>query len=147
MLVVLAILSILLSLAIPSSTGKFTRIRVQETLKLIESYKFNVEHYYRISGSFPASNEDASIPKADEIIGNYLQATQLENGVFHLQLGHKIGGGLVGKTISIRPIFVPDIINAPISWVCGYDTVPDPMRAAGENKTDIEPIHLPIICR
>lgn len=147
MLVVLGILSILLSLAIPSSAGKYSKIRIQETIKLVDNYKFNIEMYYRTTGAFPQSNAQASIPQPKDIIGNYLQATYLDQGAFHLELGNKIGSDLHGKKISIRPIFVPDIANAPISWICGYDTIPDSMQAAGENKTNISPTHLPIICR
>lgn len=145
-LVVLAIVSILAMLALPSSDGKINRVRVQETLKLVDQYKAHIEYYYRLSKEFPANNDEASLPMPDQIIGNFLTETQLVDGAFHLRLGNKIGANLEGQFISVRPIFVPGADNAPISWICGYDTVPDGMVVSGENRTNVDRIYLPLSC-
>lgn len=145
-LVVLAILSILAMLALPSSDGKINRVRIQETLKLVDPYKAPIEGYYRLTEEFPEDNEAAGLPLPEQIIGNFLIETKLADGAIHLRLGNKIGTALQGKVISLRPIFVPGVEAAPISWICGYDTVPDGMVVAGENLTDIERTYLPLSC-
>jgi len=147
MLVVLAILSILLVMAIPSKSGQVNQVKINESLLLVESYKAQIEAVYRISGEFPTDNDAAGLPAPRQIIGNYLQATYIDRGAFHLELGNKITEELEGKVVSLRPIFVPGAPNAPISWVCGHDTVPSGMIAGGENRTDVEVTHLPLVCR
>lgn len=146
-LVVLAIISILAVMAIPSKKGQIDRVRVNEALSLIEHYKKTIEAIYMIEGEFPLDNEAAGLPMPNEIVGNFLSATYIDRGAFHLQLGNKISADLQGKTVSVRPIFVPDVHNAPVSWICGNDTVPNGMIAAGENRTNIGLAHLPLKCR
>ena len=146
-LVVLAIVAILALMALPSGEGKINQVRLKESLKLLDNYKVQIENYYRISGEFPRENADAGLPEPEQIIGNYLQATYLTDGALHAQLGNKIHKQLKGYIVSLRPVFVPGISNAPISWICGYDSVPDGMLVAGENRTDVDAIHLPLSCR
>ncbi|MFT5084545.1 MAG: type IV pilus assembly protein PilA [Lentisphaeria bacterium] len=147
MLVVLAIIAILATIAIPSSNGKINRVRVAESLKLVEGYKSQIENHYKIANEFPRDNKEAGLPKPEQIIGNFLQETSVDDGAFHLTLGNKIVPALQGKTISVRPIFVPEAANAPISWICGYDSVPEGMVAGGENRTDADVLYLPLECR
>jgi|SRR5690606_1799570 type IV pilus assembly protein PilA len=146
-MVVLAVIAILLTMALPSDGGRINRVRVEESLKLVEQYKAPIEYFYRANHSFPVSNQDANLPYAHQIVGNYLVETQLIHGALHLRLGNKIGKNLQGKIISLRPIFVPGAENAPVSWICGHDTVPNGMAAAGDNLTDLDLQYLPLNCR
>lgn len=145
-LIVLAIISILAVIALPSSEGKINRVRIQETLKLVDQYKGRIEAYYRLKEEFPVDNEEAGLPEPQQIIGNFLAETQVIDGALHLYLGNKISPDLAGKVISVRPIFVPAAEGAPISWICGYDTVPAGMVVAGENLTNVDRTVLPISC-
>jgi len=147
MLIVLAIISIILVATIPSGGGRVDQAAVAETVDLMKNYKPQIENYYRSHGEFPADNATAGLPEADNIAGNYMTAVFLLDGALHVRLGNKIRPELRGKYISLRPIFVPDVENAPISWVCGTDTVPVDMVAAGENRTDIASASLPVACR
>ena len=148
MMVILAIISILAVLVIPSSDhDRFNRAKIQESLHLIERYKPIIEQYYYQYNAFPTDNNQVGLPAPRLIKGNYLQSAAIENGAIHIQMGNKVSAKLSGKTLSIRPIFVPNIANAPVSWICGYDIVPSGMLASGENLTDIEALDLPLNCR
>ena len=120
---------------------------MSESLNLVSGYQLQIEQYYMLNNEFPADNEAAGIPPSQAILGNYLEAAELVDGALHLQLGNKIRPELKGKFVSVRPIFVPGTANTPISWICGNDTVPPNMLAAGENRTDIESFRLPVSCR
>jgi len=146
-LVVLAIVAMLMMAAIPSGGGKVDQAGINETLNLVKGYQLQIEQYYMFYQEFPADNEEAGLPEPTSIMGNYLQATHVEDGALHLELGNKIRPELQGKFVSIRPIFVPGEENAPVSWICGNDTVPPKMVAAGENRTDVESYRLPVSCR
>ncbi|TQV66701.1 prepilin-type N-terminal cleavage/methylation domain-containing protein [Exilibacterium tricleocarpae] len=147
MVVVLAVVAILLTLALPDSSRTIVRTQMRESLKLIEHYQPLISAGYRSTGVFPADNEAAGIPPADKIIGNYVTAIVLEKGAFHLQFGNKIRNDLDGKRLSIRPVYVPNSPQSPVSWICGNDSIPTGMAAAGSNRTDIDSEFLPFHCR
>ena len=146
MIVVLAIISILALAAMPSSTGKINRAYISENLQLVEPFTEAIAKNYAITGSFPADNTEAGFPKPELITGNYLESVEVENGALHLTLGQKIGGDLKGKILSLRPVYVPDAVSTPISWICGYDAIPEKMDTPAENRTDIDRSSLPLQC-
>lgn len=147
MLIVLAIVGIMLVATLPAGGGKVDQVRVAETIDLVKRYQSQIEHYYRMHNEFPATNEAADLPEPTNIVGNYMTAVYLVDGALHLQMGNKIRPDLNGKLVSIRPIFVPEILNTPVSWICGNDSVPPEMLASGENRTNIPSASLPISCR
>ena len=147
-MVVIAIIAIIATLAIPSQAGAITQRRIIESINLIDPYKLQIEAYYRFhAGKFPANNEDAGLPDADKIKGNYLEKMVIRDGAMHLYFGQKMPEKLHHKILSIRPIFVKDSPNSPVSWVCGLNKIPSGMTAAGTDFTDIEPLFLPGRCR
>lgn len=147
MMVVLSIIAILVTLAIPSSRGRLARPQIEESLSLVADYQQQVVDYYKIMGEFPADNAVIGMPAPDRIVGNYLAAVTLDRGALHLELGNKIGEGLSGQVVSLYPVYVQGSANSPVSWVCGISAVPDGMTAAGDNLTTVEMIFLPSRCR
>lgn len=147
MMVVLAIMSILAMMVMPSKTGEVVRVQVNEGTKLSEPFKSQIEAYYRVSGTFPKTNKDAAIPEPDKIIGHFVTSINIENGAMHIRYGNKINSMITGKIVSIRPLYVKDSPLSPISWVCGLDEIPNGMTAAGINKTNVEKKNLPLSCR
>jgi len=147
-MVVIAIMAILATLAIPSQTGRITQQRIVETLELIEPYKSNIEAYYKSNGgNFPDDNDQAGMPEPNKIIGNYLEKLEIRAGVMHLYLGQKLPSQLHHKIISVRPVFVKDSPNSPVSWICGLNDIPSGMTGAGINLTDLDSLFLPGRCR
>lgn len=145
--VVLAIIAILATLAIPSKKSPVTRTYIKQNLNLVDDYQPLVVQYFQTFQTFPETNETLGIPEPDKIIGNYLQGVQLDNGALHLILGNKISNDLQGKILTLQPIYVEDSPLSPVSWICGYDAVPDGMLAASQNLTNVEIQYLPMECR
>lgn len=145
-MITVAIIAILATIALPSQTGKFNQQKIVETLEIVERYKSDIEKTYRLTGEFPLDNEAAGIPLSKKIIGNYLQGMLVENGAMHLSLGNKLPQ-LKGKIITVLPVYVADSPNSPISWICGFDQIPDGMIVAGVNRTNVEISTLPGRCR
>lgn len=147
-MVVIAIIAILATLAIPSQTGRITQQRIVETIELIDPYKNNIETYFKFhSGEFPNNNEEAGLPEPNKILGNYLEKMDIKDGVMHLYFGQKMPASLHGKILSLRPVFVKDSPNSPLSWICGFNEIPTGMTAAGINLTDLDRLVLPGRCR
>ncbi len=146
-LVVLAIICILATIALPSKTGQVVRRQVKEGTQLTTNYRAPIEAFYHLTGQFPSNNKAAALPEPDKIIGHYVSSVVLEDGAMHISYGNKANKAIAGKTVSIRPLYVKESPLSPISWVCGLDTIPDGMLAAGANKTNVELRNLPLTCR
>jgi len=148
LMVVVAIIAIIALMALPSQTGRLTQKKVVETLDLVEAYKENINVFYQNSGgNFPNDNFDAGLPQADKIKGIYLRKVEVREGALHLTLGQNLPQSLHGKVISLRPVFVEDTPQTPLSWVCAGARVPDGMAVSGVDLTDLEIAFLPGRCR
>ncbi|MFT4520070.1 MAG: type IV pilus assembly protein PilA [Halioglobus sp.] len=147
MVIVLAIIGILLVAILPSNQGRIDQTKLAESVKLMSQYQPQIVQHYQFNNEFPVDNKAAGMPDPDKISGNYLTAVFVVDGALHLQLGNKVRPELTNKFVTLRPVFVPGVENAPVSWICGYDAVPANMVAAGENRTDIEAGSLPLSCR
>lgn len=145
-MVVLAIIAILATMALPSSMGKVTKVHIQESIALVEPYKSRIVMFYKLRDDFPLDNEGAGMPEAEKIKGNYLVSVEQQRGGLHMRFGNKIHSDLQGKILTIRPIIVPESKDTPVSWVCGFDEVPETMLSPSPNYTNIERENLPIEC-
>lgn len=140
-------IAILAMIAMPTNSNRTVQLQVVESLELIEKYKENIEKAYLISGSFPTDNDAAGMPEPEEIKGNFLAALHVSDGILNLEFGQKMNEKHHGKILSVRPVYVDSESTSPISWICGFDPVPDGMLASAKNKTTLEIELLPIRCR
>ena len=147
MLVVLAVIAILATMVLPSKGGRVIQLMMVETLELVEGYKSQVTASYSVSGTFALDNEAAVMPEVEKILGNYLAGVSVESGAMHLLLGQKIPAQLQGQVLSLRPVYVDGSLSSPVSWICGYDAIPEGMKAAGKNRTNVKLENLPLRCR
>jgi len=141
----MAIVVILATLAIPSSSGRINQKKLQETKELLVPFQEKIRLYYELTGGFPANNEEANFPEANKIIGNYMESMTVEDGALHIELGNKLP--VEDEILTIYPVYVEGEPSVRISWVCGLDEVPEGMEAAGTNKTSVTAANLPISCR
>lgn len=147
LLIAIAIIAILATIALPSQKGEIVKVQVHESTKLVENYKSDIITYYLLNGKWPPNNRAATLPAPQKILGHFIIGVNLEDGAMHLKFGAKANKSIQNKLLSIRPIYVKDSPKSPISWVCGFDEVPRNMVAAGKNRTNIEEIYLPMLCR
>ncbi len=147
MMVVLVILGILLSVAIPGYVVPLAREQVDESMELADKLKDRVEAYYVMNGKLPFTAEEAGLPPADKILGNYLKGVGFQNGALHLHFGNKAVPLLQDKVISVRAIIVPDSAGSPLSWTCGYSPVPAGMVAGDQDYTNVPAKYLNVKCR
>ena len=147
LMIVIAIMSILTTIAIPSFQDRIIRIQIQEALDLSEMAKKGVEDYYKAKKAFPADNQDAGLPPTEKIIGNFVTGVSIRSGAIDVYLGNKINKHADQKIVTIRPAIVEGEPIVPIAWIPGYASVPDGMTVIGENKSDLLPRLLPMSCR
>jgi len=147
LMIVVAIIGILASVAIPAYQDYVTRSKMAEPLTIAGEIKASIEKYRKAKGGFPADNEEARVPAPDKILGNHVAGVRVKNGAIHVKLGHKVGHQLEGKILTLRPIIVPDSPASPMSWICGRASPPEGMEAVGEDRTNVDGDFLPVACR
>lgn len=147
LMIVIAIIWILSTMAMPSFQDQMIRTQVKEAFNLAEIAQNGVEEYYKEKKTLPKNNAMAGLPVSEKIIGNFVSDIKVSNGVINITLGNRVNKNVFGKIISIRPAIVKDAPVVPITWVYGYATVPKGMTVIGDNASDILPRHLPVKCR
>lgn len=147
LMIVITIIGILAAMAIPNYLGWTISAKVKAATNLITPLKININDFYRKQHQFPINNKAAGIPQPDKLLSPEVSSVILENGAFHITLSKSASRYLADKIITVRPVYVADSPQSPISWICGNAAIPKGMTAAGKNKTNISYTHLPINCR
>jgi len=147
LMIVVAIIAILSSMALPTFQDRVIRSQVGEGLQVAEFVRQSVTAYYARTKRMPADNAAAGLPEARLIVGNYVDEIVVKDGVVTITYGNRSNRNLAGKKLSLRPAIVEAAPAVPIAWVCGAASVPERMKAQGANGTTLPPTHLPVDCR
>ena len=147
LMIVISILSILATMALPSFQDRTIRAQVGEAFSLAEMAKSGVDDYYSTTGRMPTNNSSAGLPSPEKIIGNFVKRVKVTQGAIDITLGNRINKNVEGKKITLRPAIVEGEPKVPIAWVVGYASVPEGMTVMGSNNSSILPRHLPVYAR
>jgi type IV pilus assembly protein PilA len=147
LMMTIAIIGVLASMAMPSFQDRVIRAQVSEGIELTEFVRQSIGAYYQRHKTMPADNTAAGLPDARSIVGNYVQEVRVVDGAVNIRYGNRSNRFLAGKTLSLRPAVVPEQPIVPIAWECGHAVAPDSMKVLGANATDIPLPNLPIDCR
>jgi type IV pilus assembly protein PilA len=147
LMVVVAIIGILASMAMPQYHDYIHRSEVAEAIAMAAHIREDVTAYYVETLEFPEDNKQAGVPDPDKLIGNRITGVEVDQGAIHVTLGNKIAKPLHGKVLTFRPATVDGSPKSPIAWLCGYDEPVTGMSAVGANKTSLDNEYLPRACR
>jgi type IV pilus assembly protein PilA len=146
-LVVIAIVAILATLAIPSYLDKIVRDQIGEALPLADIAKDPLAASWAALQSFPPDNAAAGLPAPDKIVNNYVSSVLVRNGAIDLTFGNRANGVIKGKVLTLRAAVVEDAPIVPVTWVCGYAKAPEKMTLKSADSTNIDARYLPLKCR
>ncbi len=147
LMIVVAIIGILATMAVPSFQDRVIRTEVSEGIELAGFVKEAVARHYAKSGQLPADNAAAGIPPHDRIVGNFVTDVSVRDGAITITFGNMTNKFLTGRKLSLRPAVVQGYKQVPVAWVCGLAGVPGKMAVNGSNETNLVPAYLPIDCR
>lgn len=146
MLVTIAVIAILLTLAVPDQRSRLAKLQIEEVIKYSDSIKPKISDYYAMHNSFPVNNMDAGLPSSDKLISTLVKDTTIENGAIHFTLGNNALSLLQDQVLTLQPLTVTGNSTSPIDWTCGFSKVPTGMQANGNNKTTLTNQTLPTKC-
>ena len=147
MMVVIAIIAILATIALPHTQDRFIRAQITEALPLADIAKAPIAATWATTHALLPDNTSAGLPIADKVVSNFIKRTAIEDGAIQMTFGNRATPLLQDKILSLRPAVIDDAQVVPITWVCGYASAPANMTLKGENKTNIDAKFLPTQCR
>lgn len=143
LMIVLAIIGVLASIAIPAYQNYTIRAQITEGLNLSSGWKTAIVEYYSNTGAWPSNTDlTGSTPST----GNYVNSITVTNGVILIQYGAAANQNIVGQSLSLVPYTNS---NDDILWQCGLAAPPSgtPALGATVGGTTLAPQMLPAPCR
>ncbi len=147
MMIVVAMIGIMATMALPTYHDRVIRTQIEEALALSDIAKQAVTEYFEQTQRFPRDNLQAMIPPPEKLIGNFVKGIQIQDGAIHVTLGHRVNAHVNDKVVTLRPATVDGSLQSPISWLCGYAQPVSGMTGAGSNRTSVPENYLPLPCR
>ncbi|MEO7741654.1 MAG: pilin [Usitatibacter sp.] len=147
LMIVIAIIGILATMAMPTFQDRVIRAQVTEALNLADFAKQGVASFHGKARRMPKDNAEAGLPPGDKIIGNYVTDVSVKEGAIVVTLGNRSNAHVEGKKLALRPAIVEGHPSVPLAWVCGNASAPGKMKVLGANDTTLPGPHLPIDCR
>ena len=149
LMIVIAIIGILASLAISAYQTYTVRAQIAEGLNMAAGAKVPIVDAYTQSGVAPAARVDAGMtPNAADTQGNYVSGVDIVDGRIDITFGGPLAHqDIIGETLSVTPY----ITNGnTVTWRCG--NAPAPAGAllqggAGHVGPTVENRYLPPSCR
>ena len=130
LMIVVAIIGILASVAISAYQNYTIRAQVSEGLSLSGGAKVAVSEFFVERGVWPDDNAEAGLADKHDIIGNYTEHIEVEDNEIEIKYGFDAHTTIFDEKITLTA-FDND---GSISWTCASDGV-------------IQPKHLPAACR
>jgi type IV pilus assembly protein PilA len=106
LMVVVAIISILATIAVPTYQDRIVQAQIQEALVLAETLQPTLAAFYKTTQTFPANHQGVNLPPPQHLIGNYVKSIAVEQGALHITLGHRSNLHIRDKVLTVRPAVV-----------------------------------------
>ena len=148
LMIVVAIIGILASLAISAYQTYTVRSQVTEGIYMAAGAKVPVSEAYTNDGTAPADRAAAGMsPNPTDTNGNYVSAVAVSNGRIEVTFGVNAHPDIFGQTLSLTPY---QSSTNSIVWRCGAAPAPPgALLTGGENHVapTVDARYLPSSCR
>lgn len=155
LMMVVAIIGLLATIAIPAYQDYVIRSKMSEVLVVADIGKRAVDEYYGRWGTFPDGNEQAGLPAPEAFRSRFVVAMSVTQGMIKVPMG--LGGAFekgpkeLGFTFYLRPLVNKAHPSAPLAWLCSSSdkgAAGLPFDLIGKAGTDAPPAkYLPAACR
>jgi type IV pilus assembly protein PilA len=122
LMIVVAIIGILSSIAIPAYERYTIRAQIAEGLNLSAPFKTAVAEFVGSNGGFPADNTDAGLSAPGTYVGKYVQSVSVNGDVVSIQYGNDANARINGETVVLTAMNSGGSVN----WTCASGgVIPD----------------------
>ncbi len=125
LMIVVAIIGILASIALPAYQDYTKRAHVSEGMSLAAGAKSGVTEYFSSAGAFPSTNTLAGLPLAASISGNAVDSVQVGTGG-KITVSYDTTKVDASNTL----VMTPSDATGSVTWDCTGGTLPDKYRAS-----------------
>jgi type IV pilus assembly protein PilA len=152
LMIVIAIIGILASLAVSAYQTYTVRAQVTEALDFAAGAKVPIVDAYNQSGIPPADRAAAGMtPAPTDTQGNYVSQVAVVNGRLDMTFGNNVHQDIFGDTLSVTPYMTA---GGNVVWRCGAAPVPpgtSELSGGGVTAAHVPPTvalrYLPGSCR
>jgi type IV pilus assembly protein PilA len=154
LMIVVAIIGILASVAIPTFQGYLIRAQVSEGLSVAAPAKARVAAAFLDNGEAPADRAIAGLTgAAGATAGKYVTGVEIDDGVITVTYGFSASAQITGLTFTMTPY---ETNSGGVVWRCGSAPIPNglsPMGTSGGGITStysaptVPGSYLPSACR
>lgn len=130
LMIVVAIIGILASIALPAYQSYAIRAQVSEGLELSGPAKNAVATFVYDNGTFPTDNSDAAMEVATDYSGAYVTSISVSGAVISIQFGNRANTQISGETVTLTAVNN----DGSVSWTCASGGV-------------IKNVYLPTSCK
>ncbi len=114
LMIVVAIIGVLASLAIPAYQSYSIRAQIAEGLTLSGPLQNAVAVFFNDNGVFPTDNAEASAETTDSYGGKYVSTISINNAVISIQYGNDANALINGQTVTMTAVNN----EGSLSWNC-----------------------------
>ena len=117
LMIVVAIIGILATIAIPAYQDYTIRTQVTEGLNLAAEIKTAVSTFNAVRGALPDTNDAAGVASADSITGNYVTSVAIgdKGTITIIYGGNRVNEAIKDGTLGLSPI---ENDAGGLIWVC-----------------------------
>ena len=120
LMIVVAIIGIVASIAIPLYTDYLIRTQVGEGISLTASAKVAATEYYQEKGVFATTNVSAGVELGTNIVGGYVTQVELvATGAIEITFGNRVHPNINGAVLTMTPANN----NGSVIWDCSGDAL------------------------
>jgi len=121
LMIVVAIIGILASVAIPAYQSYSIRAQVTEGLMLLSKAKTAVNETFQTDGVLPNDNAEAGLSAPNASFGNYVVRIEvIAGGIIEAEFGNRAHTEIAGQVLQMTP----DITNpGAMAWDCSSPAI------------------------
>jgi type IV pilus assembly protein PilA len=153
LMIVVAIIGILASLAVSAYQTYTVRAQIAEAINFAANAKVPIVDAFTSTGRPPADRVAAGMsPDIEDTQGNYVESVDIDSGRIDIVFGNNAHQAIQGKTLGVTPYAAAGA--ATVAWRCGNAPAPAGMAPLSGGGVDavhdagnVEDRYLPSTCR